>query len=94
MWCDALLTAKGRVLWAAYLHTHTLIYCSELRYMKLQCGRVCGCYDGCSIIPAHSLQCLQEAALRQYFEAVVLRNERPPIPPDMPEDYSLLMTTW
>jgi hypothetical protein len=30
----------------------------------------------------------------QYFEAVVLRNERPPIPPDMPEDYSLLMTTW
>jgi hypothetical protein len=24
----------------------------------------------------------------------VLRNERPPIPPDMPEDYSLLMTTW
>jgi hypothetical protein len=30
----------------------------------------------------------------QYFEAVVLRNERPPIPPGMPEDYSLLMTTW
>jgi hypothetical protein len=29
----------------------------------------------------------------QFFEHVVLRNSRPPLPPLMPEDYSLLLTS-
>eukprot|EP00882_Tetradesmus_deserticola_P015237 GHRQ01016228.1.p4 GENE.GHRQ01016228.1~~GHRQ01016228.1.p4 ORF type:complete len:103 (+),score=53.17 GHRQ01016228.1:592-900(+) len=29
----------------------------------------------------------------QYYEQVVLRNSRPPLPPHMPQDYSLLLTS-
>jgi hypothetical protein len=47
----------------------------------------------CNICCAWLLSSFIFLCAGQLFEHVVLRNSRPPLPPLMPEDYSLLLTS-